>query len=92
MFITYINRDGNKETQDFLKVPENFTKVDGVYFEPRGEEVEEIKEVKEVKQEINNDFIEEKAREFCKEQKIKGYGLLKGSKLVEKAIANGFRI
>lgn len=88
MFVTYINRDGNKETQDFLKVPENFTKVDGVYFEPRDEEVE-IKEVKEV---INNDYIEDKAREYLKENKVKGYGLLKGSKLVEKAIATGFII
>lgn len=90
MFVTYINRDGNKETQDFIKVPENFAKVDWVYFEPRDEE--EVKEVIEVKQDLGVDYIEEKAREYLKENKVKGYGLLKGSKLVEKAIATGFII
>jgi hypothetical protein len=90
MFITYINRDGNKEIQDFLEVPKNFTKIDGIYFEPREENIAEQKE--QPKQVINNDYIEEKAREFLRENKVKGFGLLKGSKIVDKAIANGFII
>ena len=91
MFITYINKDGNKELKDFLEVPKNFTKIDGIYFEPREENtVEEKKEVKEKKQDLGVDYIEEKAREFLKEKKVKWFGLLKGSKIVDKAIANGF--
>jgi len=93
MFITYINKDGNKETQDFLEVPKNFTKIDGIYFEPREENtVGEKKEVKEEKQDLGVDYIEDKAREFLRVNKVKGFGLLKGSKIIDKAIANGFII
>ena len=114
MFITYINKDGNKETQDFLKVPENFIKIDNIYFEKAIEETKPTKtpkkevevasiKVEETKEEVIDDEVvhnateplgftelELKAREFLKEKKIRGYGLLKNDKLVQKAIENGF--
>lgn len=95
MIISYINKDGNKDMQDFLKVPENFIKIDNIYFEQAEEDTKPTKEVKEVtaeKQDLGVDYIEEKAREYLKEHKVKWFGLLKGSKIVDKAIANGFII
>jgi len=36
--------------------------------------------------------IEEKAKEFLKENKVKGYGLLKGANIVKKAKELGFNL
>lgn len=116
MFITYINKDGNKETQDFLKVPENFIKIDNIYFEQAIEETKTTKQpkkvvevasvkVEEVKEEVAEDEVihnakeplaftelELKAKDFLKEQKLRGYALLKWQKMIDKAVELGFII
>lgn len=70
-------------------MPDHLEKIDGVWFEKR-EEVLEKKEVKSDNKEENTLELEERARLFCKEQKIKGFGLLKWQKLIDKAIEKGF--
>jgi hypothetical protein len=78
--ITYIDVDGNMQEAEFINIPDNIEKIGNTYFEKRI--VEPIKKVKavevkeEVKEEISEDVLE-RAKAFCKEQKIKGYGLLK---------------
>jgi hypothetical protein len=97
MIIKFINKEGNFQDLEtntdrtweskveiigntwFEKKPviENKKKV--VIEEPKEEVVEEVKE-----------FDEVKAKEFLKEKKVRGFGLLKGEKLKERAIAEGF--
>ena len=83
----YIDLNWNKvevETLDWINVVE----IDWVYFEQEKTPVktEAKNEKKEEKIESKeNVSIEEKAKEFLKEKKVKGYGLLKWEKLIEKA-------
>ena len=101
MKFEYINKDGNKvETEDLNEAPSNLEKIGNVYFEKREVEVvktkketkvvEEIKEVvEEIKEETN---LDDSYLAFLKEKKIRGAHLLKGDKLKEKAIEEGFII
>lgn len=92
MKYTYISIDWNiKETDDVALVPSFLEKVENTYFEKRTvvkeEKIEVLKE--EPTKEIDNTLIE-RAREYCKEQKVRGYWLLKDQKLIDTAVANGF--
>lgn len=92
MKYTYIAIDWNiKETDDVALVPSFLEKVENTYFEKRTvvkeEKIEVLKE--EPTKEIDNTLIE-RAREYCKEQKVRGYWLLKDQKLIDTAVANGF--
>jgi hypothetical protein len=100
MKYTYISIDWNiKETDDVALVPSFLEKVENTYFEKRTvvkeEKIEVLKEEKievlkeEPTKEIDNTLIE-RAREYCKEQKVRGYWLLKDQKLIDTAVANGF--
>lgn len=94
MKFTYINLDGNKvESEDLVNVPERLTKIDTTYFEKRVEVKIETK--KEIKEEVKEDIVEEndteeKALAFLKEKKVRGAHLLKGQKLIDRAISEGF--
>jgi len=44
-----------------------------------------------VVKEVEEDLFE-RAKAFCKENKVARYGLLKGQKMIDKAIENGFII
>lgn len=102
MIIKYIDRNGNlAETEDIVHIPANLYQVDKVWFEKREEVVEKkVKEVKEVKEiqevepsEVVEDVeLQEKAKEFLKEKKVKGYGLLKGDNIVKRAKELGFNL
>jgi len=73
--ITYIDLDGNIQEVEFINIPDTIEKIGNTYFEKRivvPVKKVEIKEEVEVKEEIDTDVLE-KAKEFCKEQKIKGY-------------------
>ena len=91
MLIPYITNSGNRSEIDCLEIPSYLEKIDGVYFEKR----EEIKEVKKVEiteiQEIETD-LEDRAKEYLREQKVKWFWLLKWDKLVERAVKEGFII
>lgn len=66
----------------------NVVEINGTYFEQPKTPVktETKKEQKEEKIESDTTIdIEEKAKEFLKEKKVKWYGLLKWEKLIEKA-------
>lgn len=101
MIIKYIDRNGNlAETEDIVHIPANLYQVDKVWFEKREEVKEkEVKQVKEVKEVVPSEVeegviaeLQEKAKEFLKEKKVKGYGLLKGDNLVKKAREEGFNL
>lgn len=83
----YIDLNWNKvevETLDWINVVE----IDWMYFEQEEKPVKTVakKEQKEEKIESETNInLEEKAKEFLKEKKVKGYGLLKWEKLIEKA-------
>lgn len=92
MKYTYISIDWNiKETDDVVLVPSFLEKIDNTYFEKRvlvkTEHKVEIKE--ETKWEIDATLVE-RAKEYCKEHKVRGYWLLKDQKLIDTAVANGF--
>lgn len=94
MIIKYISKDGNwAETEDIVHIPENFIKIDNIYFEKK-EEIKEVKKVEvkvETKEEVTED-VEARAKAFCKENKVKGYWIMKGDNLIKKAVENGFII
>lgn len=83
----YIDLNWNKvevETLDWINVVE----IDWMYFEQPKTPIktEAKKEQKEEKIESGtNTNLEEKAKKFLKEKKVKWYGLLKWEKLIEKA-------
>jgi len=93
MKYTYISIDWNiKETDDVTLIPSFLEKIDNSYFEKRSFVKEEtIVEKKQEEQKTEIDIaLLEKAREYCKEQKVRGYWLLKDQKLIDTAVANGF--
>lgn len=96
MIIEYINKNGNLEkTADVVKVPENLEKIGNMYFEKKDVIKKETKKVVEVKEEVKEELDEElfeKAKAFLKEKKVKGFGLLKGQKMIDKALEEGFII
>lgn len=53
--------------------------------------VQEEEKIDEIEQEIDEE-IEGKMKEFLKEKKVRGYGLLKGEGLKKRAIEEGFII
>jgi hypothetical protein len=66
MKFEYIDINGNKAlTEDMVRVPENFIKIDNIYFE-KGEEVKETKTEKKV-----DSNVEERALAYMKEQKVR---------------------
>ena len=100
MKFTYISADGNiKETEDVTLTPDFLEKIDNIWFEKRG--IVETKKTKEIEVteedvwetvvEISED-VEAKAKEYLKEQKVRGYALLKGQKIIDKAVELGFII
>lgn len=94
MKFTYINLDWNiTETDDVVLIPSFLEKIDNTYFEKREnvtkESKKEISDTWAVKEEYDEVEVE-RAREYCKEQKIRWYWLLKWKKLVDTAITNGF--
>lgn len=93
MKYTYISIDWNiKETDDVTLIPSFLEKIDNTYFEKKSFAKEEViietpivEETKEIDQ-----LLVERAKEYCKEHKVRGYWLLKDQKLIDTAIANGF--
>jgi hypothetical protein len=80
MIIDYIGADGNKkQTADVVAVPANLEQIGKIWFEKREVEKKEEKKVviEEVIAEVANDEIELRAKEFLKEKKVRGFGLLK---------------
>lgn len=82
----YIDLNWNKvevETFDWINVVE----IDWVYFEQEETQGSTIVKIKKNEEITNVTFsnLEEKAKEFLKEKKVKWYGLLKWEKLIEKA-------
>lgn len=80
MIIDYIGADGNKkQTADVVAVPANLEQIGKTWFEKREVEKKEEKKVviEEVIAEVANDEIELRAKEFLKEKKVRGFGLLK---------------
>lgn len=100
MKFTYIGADGNiKETEDVTLTPDFLEKIDNTWFEKRGivETKKSKKEVEVTEQDIWETVVEivnndEAYLAFLKEKKIRGAHLLKGDKLKEKAISEGFII
>ena len=98
MKFEYINKDGNRAiTEDVTLCPENLIKIDWVYFEKTEEVViKKTKSVIETKEEDLGETVVEIAGNdeaylaFLKEKKIRGAHLLKGDKLKDKAISEGF--
>lgn len=92
MKYTYISIDWNiKESEDVTHMPSFLEKIDNSYFEKRSLVKEEvvIEKREEVVTEIDATLVE-KAKEYCKEHKVRGYWLLKDQKLIDTAVANGF--
>lgn len=93
MKYTYISIDWNiKETDDVTLIPSFLEKIDNTYFEKKSFTKEEaiietpiVEETKEI-----DHLLVERAKEYCKEHKVRGYWLLKDQKLIDTAIANGF--
>ena len=83
----YIDLNWNKvevETLDWINVVE----IDWMYFEqPKtvGSTITKNPQKEEKIESFTNSNLEERAKEFLKEKKVKGYGLLKWEKLIEKA-------
>ncbi len=99
MIIEYIGADGNKkQTADVVAVPANLEQIGKIWFEKREvEKKEEKKEekkvvIEEVIAKVANDEIELRAKEFLKEKKVRGFGLLKGENLIKRAVEEGFII
>lgn len=94
--ITYIDKNGNFAQLDNVLDKNRMSKVEKIgngYFEKRDiiEKPAKIKKVEEKvekkveeKEEISEELIA-KAKEILKANKVKGYGLLKWEKLIEKA-------
>ena len=62
--------------------------INGTYFEQPKTPVKTVKKNEQKEEDIErpqNIHIEDAAKEFLKEKKVKGYGLLKWEKLIEKA-------
>jgi hypothetical protein len=73
MIINYIDVDGNIQEAEFINIPDNIEKIGNTYFEKTVvAPVKKVEVVEEVKNEVKEDLFE-KAKAFCKEQKIKGY-------------------
>ena len=83
----YIDLNWNKvevETLDWINVVE----IDWMYFEQPETPVKTEAKKEQKEEKIESDTIidiEEKAKEFLKEKKVKWYGLLKWEKLLKKA-------
>lgn len=83
----YIALNWNKvevETLHWLNVVE----INGTYFEqPKtvGSTITKNPQKEEKIESFTNSNLEERAKEFLKEKKVKWYGLLKWEKLIEKA-------
>ena len=83
----YIDLNWNKvevETFDWINVVE----IDWVYFEqPKtvGSTITKNPQKEEKIESFTSSNLEERAKEFLKEKKVKWYGLLKWEKLLEKA-------
>lgn len=93
MIIDYIGADGNKkQTADVVAVPANLEQIGKIWFEKREVEKKEEKKVviEEVIAEVANDEIELRAKEFLKEKKVRGFGLLKWENLIKRAVEEGF--
>lgn len=93
MIIEYIGADGNKkQTADVVAVPANLEQIGKIWFEKREVEKKEEKKVviEEVIAEVANDEIELRAKEFLKEKKVRGFGLLKWENLIKRAVEEGF--
>lgn len=103
MKFTYISKDWNiMETEDLVHTPDFLEKIWWTYFEKKLDEKtkvfksvdiekEEKEEIKEVEAVIDED-IEARAKEYLKNAKVRGFGLMKGQKLIDKAIELGFII
>lgn len=66
----------------------NVVEINWTYFEqPKnvGSTITKIEQKEEKIESSTNSNLEEKAKEFLKEKKVKGYGLLKWEKLIVKA-------
>lgn len=98
MIIKFIDTNGNFSTLETLTDPkweERLERNGNVWFEKRVKieaPKQKEKKVEEIKEEVNNEDIEAKAKAFCKENKVRWYGLLKWEKLISKAKENGFII
>ena len=101
MKFEYINKSGNKvETEDLNEAPSNLERIDGVYFEKKEVEVKTEKKVSKVEvteQDLWETVVEISGNDeaylaFLKEKKVRGAHLLKGDKLKEKAISEGFTL
>ncbi len=95
MIIEYIGADGNKkQTADVVAVPANLEQIGKIWFEKREVEKKEDKKVviEDVVAEVANDEVELRAKEFLKEKKVRGFGLLKGENLIKRAVEEGFII
>jgi acetylornithine/succinyldiaminopimelate/putrescine aminotransferase len=106
MIIKFIDKNGNRSeliTESDKNRMSKYEKIGKTWFEKRiqqpviqkvvkvevkEEVVEEVKEITET----NNQEIEIRAKEFLKEKKVRGFGLLKGDNLIKKAVDNGFII
>lgn len=83
----YIDLNWNKvevETLDWINVAE----FNWVYFEQPKIPVKTVAKIEKKEEKIESEVsvnLEEKAKEFLKEKKVKWYGLLKWEKLIEKA-------
>jgi len=89
----YINLDWNvAETEDITLLPSSIEKIGNTYFEKRIAEVGGKVEGETMK--VESDTIDsvllERAREYCRENKVRWYWLFKWKKLLETAIVNGF--
>lgn len=102
MIIEYIGADGNKkQTADVVAVPAWLEQIGKIWFEKKEVVVEKpvkkkevvVKEevVEEIATEINKD-VEARAKEYLKEKKVRGFGLLKGDNLIKRAVEEGFII
>lgn len=93
MDIKYISAEGNVVLlEDVLVVPANIEKIGDTYFEKKEVIVKSEKKVEKKKVwEIDEELFEE-AKSFLKEKKVKGFWLLKGQNMIDKAIENGFII
>lgn len=95
MIIDYIGADGNKkQTADVVATPIWLEQIGKIWFEKKEVEKKEEKKVviEEVIAEVANEEIEIRAKEFLKEKKVRGFGLLKGENLIKRAVEEGFII
>lgn len=93
MIIDYIGADGNKkQTADVVATPIWLEQIGKIWFEKKEVEKKEEKKVviEEVIAEVANEEIEIRAKEFLKEKKVRGFGLLKGENLIKRAVEEGF--